>query len=152
MGKVLFVEDEPWMAEPYGCFLEDNGHTYDIAQDGEEALSSIREEPPDLLVLDIMFPPESLESALAKGRDAIKKLVEGGIFAGVDLYQQVRREFPEMRVLVFSVLAEESIRDRAADLDQDVEFDCEFMQKGENPRTVYERILRLLEQPALRNR
>lgn len=56
MAKVLIVEDEETLARTLAEKLRSDGFTVITAADGEEGLEKIREERPDLIVLDIMLP------------------------------------------------------------------------------------------------
>ncbi|MGY9057441.1 MAG: response regulator, partial [Alphaproteobacteria bacterium] len=53
---ILVVEDEPGIAELLRYNLEAAGHEVGIATDGDEALVSLSERLPDLLLLDWMLP------------------------------------------------------------------------------------------------
>src|SRR5438445_1691571 len=54
--RVLFVEDDPTLAEMYRTKLELDGYVVDIARDGEEALARLSAELPDLVFMDIRLP------------------------------------------------------------------------------------------------
>ena len=54
--KVLVVDDERSVAEVMGLYLERDGYTVQIAYDGRAALQAIRDDLPDLVVLDLMIP------------------------------------------------------------------------------------------------
>jgi DNA-binding response OmpR family regulator len=54
--RVLFVEDDPSLAEMYRTKLELDGYLVDIARDGEEALARLSAELPDLVFMDIRLP------------------------------------------------------------------------------------------------
>lgn len=54
--KVLVVDDEQAVRESLRRSLGFNGYEVMLASDGEEALSIIGEENPDLVILDIMMP------------------------------------------------------------------------------------------------
>jgi two-component system alkaline phosphatase synthesis response regulator PhoP len=56
MTAILIVEDEPDMADGLRDNLEFEGYTVRIARDGDEALASAVEFPPDLILLDLMLP------------------------------------------------------------------------------------------------
>ena len=56
MAAILIVEDEPDMANGLRDNLEFEGYGVRIARDGEEALASAEEFPPDLILLDLMLP------------------------------------------------------------------------------------------------
>ena len=55
--RVLFVEDDPSVAEMYKLKLELDGYDVEVASDGEKALEIARKEtPPDIIFLDIRLP------------------------------------------------------------------------------------------------
>ena len=60
MGKtVLSVDDEAQTREFLSVVLEENGYTPVQATDGEQAIDIIRQQKPDLIILDIMMPRQS---------------------------------------------------------------------------------------------
>ncbi len=56
MAKVMIIEDEEILARTIAEKLEAEGYESLIIKDGEGSLSIVREEMPDLIVLDIMLP------------------------------------------------------------------------------------------------
>lgn len=58
MSRILVVEDESHIAEGLRFNLEAEGHSVEIAGDGEDALDRMLEknEPYDLVLLDVMLP------------------------------------------------------------------------------------------------
>ncbi|MFD3165912.1 response regulator [Herpetosiphon sp. NSE202] len=56
MANILVVDDEPNIREVVGLYLRREGHSVIEASDGEEALRLARQQPPDLVVLDLMLP------------------------------------------------------------------------------------------------
>jgi len=54
--KVLLVEDDPFLIDIYSGKLKESGFLVSVVEDGERALQKIREETPDLVVLDIVLP------------------------------------------------------------------------------------------------
>ena len=54
--RILVVDDEPIIRDTVGYNLRQDGYVVNMAEDGREALSSARQNPPDLVVLDIMLP------------------------------------------------------------------------------------------------
>jgi len=55
-AKILVVDDDPDMREALQMILESGGYTVVMAEDGEKCLSKLKEEQPDLLVLDLLMP------------------------------------------------------------------------------------------------
>ncbi|HEX7474469.1 MAG TPA: response regulator transcription factor [Dehalococcoidales bacterium] len=56
MTKILIVDDDPAIQKFVGVNLEARGYKVLLASDGEEALSLLDEEQPNLILLDIMMP------------------------------------------------------------------------------------------------
>lgn len=99
--RVLIVDDEPNIVISVEFLMKREGFEVSVARDGEEGLAAIRQQRPDLVVLDVMMPKlngfEVCEAVradpdlsgvrilmlTAKGREAeIKK----GIELGADTY------------------------------------------------------------------
>jgi len=55
-ARILVVDDEPDILELVRVNLAQAGFKVDVACNAEEALRSMREAPPDLVVLDLMLP------------------------------------------------------------------------------------------------
>lgn len=56
--KILVVDDNPIVVKTLQMQLAKAGFTVAVATDGSEAISAVRREKPDLIVLDISFPPD----------------------------------------------------------------------------------------------
>ncbi len=54
--RVLFIEDDPTVAQMYKLKLELDGYHVTMAKDGEEGLKSATDDPPDIIFLDIRLP------------------------------------------------------------------------------------------------
>ena len=54
--RVLFVEDDPSVAQMYKLKLELDGYDVEVASDGEKAVELARGDPPDIVFLDIRLP------------------------------------------------------------------------------------------------
>ena len=58
-SRVLVVDDNEQNLELLQAFLEDLPVQIDVARDGQEALDKVGQNPPDLMLLDIMMPKVS---------------------------------------------------------------------------------------------
>jgi len=96
---VLLVDDKPDNLDLLVSYLEDAGIGLSVALNGEEALELVTEQPPDLILLDIMMPglngfetcqrlkanpqtgaiPVLFMSALSDTPDKIKGFAAGGV-------------------------------------------------------------------------
>jgi len=56
VATILVVDDEPDLRDLLAVNLGLDGHVVQTAPDGEEALTAMRGDPPDLVVLDVMMP------------------------------------------------------------------------------------------------
>jgi DNA-binding response OmpR family regulator len=54
--RILIVEDEPHIIESLSFVLGREGFVVSSVLDGESALETLRREPPDLVILDVMLP------------------------------------------------------------------------------------------------
>ena len=99
--KILIADDEPNIVTALEFLLERAGYEVRTARNGDEALAAIAQDPPDLVLLDIMMPVKSgyevckrireepewgkvkVVMLSAKGRDAE---VTKGLAMGADLY------------------------------------------------------------------
>ena len=55
-GRIVVVDDDPTVADVVGRYLVRDGHQVECVGDGQAALRRVAEEPPDLVVLDLMLP------------------------------------------------------------------------------------------------
>jgi CheY-like chemotaxis protein len=54
--KILIIDDEPDMVTFLCALLEDHGYVTITAADGEEGMTKIKSEKPDLISLDLLMP------------------------------------------------------------------------------------------------
>lgn len=55
-GRILVAEDDPHQARILRLYLEREGHSVVVTEDGLRAVEEFRRRVPDLLILDIMMP------------------------------------------------------------------------------------------------
>jgi len=55
-AKILVVDDDPEIREAISLILEANGYKVVTAQDGIVGLNKLKEDKPDLMILDLLMP------------------------------------------------------------------------------------------------
>jgi two-component system alkaline phosphatase synthesis response regulator PhoP len=55
-AKILIIDDDPDIVDALYVLLEDEGYDVVSANDGEEGLARIKEENPNLIILDLLMP------------------------------------------------------------------------------------------------
>lgn len=65
--KILLVEDDPFLIDIYSKKLTASGFKVMIAEDGAKAIRFLKEQKPDMVILDIVLPE-------IEGWDVLKKL------------------------------------------------------------------------------
>lgn len=86
--KALVVDDNPEVRLFSVAVLEKNGYTPLVAEDGENGLRMIKEEKPDLVILDVLMPRQS----------------------GVRLYRELKtaESLRDIKVIVLGEIAEKT--------------------------------------------
>ncbi|MCW8970042.1 MAG: phosphate regulon transcriptional regulator PhoB [Rhodospirillales bacterium] len=114
-GRILIIEDDPALVEVIRYNLEQAGFEAIIALDGDEGLLLIKEEAPDLAVVDWMLPKMS----------------------GVDLCRRVRATpgAKDLPMIMLTARGEESDKVRGLDAGAD-----DYMVKPFSPRELVSRI------------
>ena len=56
ISRVLLIDDDPTARELFQRFLEKHGFAVETAEDGAQGLAMARNDPPDLITLDVMLP------------------------------------------------------------------------------------------------
>ena len=69
MAKILIVEDDRFLRELIARKLRNEGYEVLEAVDGEEGLKRIKEEKPDLILLDLILPGIDGFEVLAKAKE-----------------------------------------------------------------------------------
>lgn len=54
--KILVVDDDPDVLEAIEIILQASGYQVVTAKDGEESLAKLKDEKPDLMILDLLMP------------------------------------------------------------------------------------------------
>lgn len=67
--QIVYIEDDPVIAQMYRMKLEKDGYRVNLAADGEAGLQAVREIRPDLVFLDIRLPKMDGFTVLRQLRD-----------------------------------------------------------------------------------
>lgn len=118
-NRVFVVEDEPDIAEVLQYNLEKEGYEVEIAHRGDTALETIRRQPPDLLILDLMLP----------GVD------------GLELTRALKRDLPTARVPILMLTAKGDEVDRIVGFELGAD---DYIAKPFSPREVVLRVKAVL--------
>ncbi|MQA91915.1 MAG: diguanylate cyclase [Gemmatimonas sp.] len=128
--RILVVDDHPDNVEIINARLSSRGYAIETASNGEEALERVRENPPHLILLDVMMPVMDgfevsrrikkdpslpfIPIILVTARGDTEDKVEG-LDAGADDYLTKPVNFPELEARVRSMLRIKRLQD---ELDQ----------------------------------
>ena len=66
---ILVVDDEPDIRESVKMILEPNGYKVIMAIDGDDCLKKLKEQTPDLILLDIMMPGTPIVDIIKQIKD-----------------------------------------------------------------------------------
>jgi DNA-binding response OmpR family regulator len=121
VARVLLVEDDPDIAEPLARALGREGYEVRDAADGAAALTSVLDDPPDLIVLDVGLPGMS----------------------GMDVCRAVRDLQPDLPILMLT--ARDGELDAVAGLDAGAD---DYVTKPFRLAELLARIRRMLRRTA----
>ena len=124
--RVLIVEDETALVELLRYNLEQAGFAVAVAYDGEEALASVQEDTPDLILLDWMLP----------------------LMSGIEVCRQLRRQTSTANLPIIMLTARGEEGDRVRGLDAGAD---DYVPKPFSPTELVARIRAVLRRirPAL---
>ena len=124
--RVLVVEDESALVELLRYNLEQAGFNVSVAYDGEEALASVRDDAPDLVLLDWMLP----------------------LMPGIEVCRRLRRQTATANLPIIMLTARGEEGDRVRGLDAGAD---DYVAKPFSPTELVARIRAVLRRirPAL---
>lgn len=102
MASILIVEDEPDLARVLQFNFQQAGHTVTMTDHGRQAVTLVREQKPDLVLLDIMLPDIS-------GTDVCKQLKRDPQTAAVPVLMLTAKGEEMDRVLGLELGAEDYV-------------------------------------------
>jgi CheY-like chemotaxis protein len=71
MANILVVDDDLDIIDSLRMILEANGHQVTVKTDTDDLVETVRQAPPDLIILDIIFP-ENPNAGFAAARELHK--------------------------------------------------------------------------------
>jgi len=126
MAKILIVDDDPDVRLAIASVLKSRSYEIIEARDGREALRRVKEEKPDLMLLDLLMPEMD-------GFNVVKEL---------RISQE--KEYPDISVLVISSVREEASHRRyELELGRKLDVD-DYIEKPIEPFILLERVEKLL--------
>lgn len=128
--KILVVDDDPDIREAICAVLEAHSYQVVTAHDGEEGLGKLRDERPDLMILDLLMPK-----------------MDG--FAVLKELQDPRRsKYSNVPILILTSVREDASR-RRYELETGLELNFDdYVEKPLDPHILVERVEKLLEKRA----
>jgi len=125
-AKLILVEDDPALAELLEYRFENEGYDVRVTADGDEALVMVREDTPDLIILDWM--------------------VEGT--SGIEVCRRLRRDKETAHVPIIMLTAREAEDDRIRGLETGAD---DYITKPFSPRELLARVSAVMRRirPAL---
>lgn len=123
MARILIVDDDPDFTFVCRAVLQAEGYTVSVAANGDQATVILRDEPPDLLLLDVMMST-TLE--------------------GVDLCKKVRSE-PAYQSLPIVMISSIGTSEYASDFPSDERLPIDgWLSKPLQPAVLVKTVKRLL--------
>ena len=116
MAKILIADDEPQIREILRVYFDKDEYEVVEAEDGQQALSMIEKERPDMVLLDIMMP----------------------VLDGITACEEIRRRYD---LPVIMLTAKDEDEDRIMGLEKGAD---DYITKPFNPREVVARVKAVL--------
>ncbi len=126
MARVLIVDDDPDMRLAISSVLKSRAYQVIEASDGYEALRKLKEEKPDIMLLDLLMPGMDGFAVVKELRDSQKK------------------GYPAVPILVISSVREEASH-RRYELEVGRKLDIDdYIEKPIEPFVLLQRVEKLL--------
>lgn len=120
-GSVLVVDDEPMVRDVVARYLADAGFTVETLGDGDAAIRHLKQQTPDLVVLDVMLPGSN----------------------GIEVLREVRR-LSDVPIILLTARADEA--DRIGGLESGAD---DYVVKPFSPRELVARVRSVLRRSAI---
>jgi len=125
--KILVVDDDPDIRTVLTALLESKGYAVVTASDGKEGLDTLKEERPDLMILDLLMSEMD-------GFTVMKKLKDPRW-----------AKYANIPIMVLTSVREDASR-RRYELETGISMDVDdYIEKPINPPVVLERVEKLIK-------
>jgi len=123
--KILIIDDDKDMTEALKIILEDESYKVKVAFTGKQGLDAIREEKPDLIILDLLLPGED----------------------GVSICRNLKNtsEYKDIPVLVLTALARKMEKKIFSPAVRENLGADEYLDKPVDPEKLVEKVRKLLK-------
>lgn len=120
--SVLIADDEPNIILSLKFIMEQAGYHVRVARDGDDALAQVAQQPPDLILLDVMMPR----------------------LTGYDVCEAIRAnpDYAGTRIVMVTAKGREAEREKGLALGAD-----DYVTKPFSTRDVLQQVQTLLESP-----
>lgn len=126
-AKILLVDDDPDLREAMTAILESQPYRVATAKDGIECLEKIKQDPPDLIILDLLMPR-------LDGFGVVRQLKEDPRYA----------KYSGIPILILTAVREDASR-RRYELETGLEMDVDdYVEKPIAPEELLHRVEKLL--------
>lgn len=123
--KLLVVDDDPDILDAITTILGTQPYSLDTARDGVECMDKVREDTPDLIILDLLMPRKD-------GFAAVRELRQNPKYA-------------KLPILILTSVREDASR-RRYELETGLAMDVQdYVEKPISPMELIERVKSLLE-------
>lgn len=123
--KLLVVDDDPDILDAITTILGTQPYSIDTARDGVECMDKVREDTPDLIILDLLMPRKD----------------------GFAVVRELRRhpKYAKLPILILTSVREDASR-RRYELETGLAMDVQdYVEKPISPMELIERVKSLLE-------
>ena len=80
MPNIIEIEDDRFVCRSLKRMFERQGHTGEVAEDGEQGIQLVRRTNPDLVIIDIIMPNKE----------------------GIETIDELIKEYPDMKIIAIS--------------------------------------------------
>ena len=126
MGNIMIIDDDIDLAEATARVLRTEGHSVSVQLDTDTAFEKFKEDRPDMVILDVMFP--------------------GNSSGGFDLARRIAKETRSVPILMLTAVNSHFQLDfSAGDIDQEWMPVTDFMEKPVDFEAMKKTVKSLLE-------